>query len=236
MGLKTRFTPVEKVTSAGLLATLSEPEAKQAAADFAREGRDEAIRVNQAALGRVPTYTTTVDGKEGAPLESVNPNGGSIIFEFDLATEAIAWIAQTLLERSPVDSGEYKRAHMLLADGQETTLSGGNVLPAAEYTFLNPLPYARKIEIGKTEKGRSFVIQVENRIYERVAKDARAKFGAMVDIQFGYRQPTGAYVLKRDTRTAHWKIGARGRSGLSETHRAGAAVLAPSIIVRLKSR
>lgn|SRR5262245_8774446 len=235
MALKTRFDPVEKVTTAEILAALQEPEAKQAAADFAQEGIDEAKQINQSIFGRVPPYTVTVDGKQGAPLNTVNPDGGTIIVEFDLAFDAIAWIAKTLLERSPVDSGEYKRSHMLLADGQETTM-GGNIPPAQEYTFINPVPYARKIEIGKTKKGRSFVIQVENRIYERVAQDARAKFGNLVDIKFGYRQPTGAYTLKRDTRTAHWKIGARGRSGLSKMHRAGAAVLSPSIIVYMKRR
>ena len=48
---------------------------------------------------------------------------------------------------------------------------------ASEYVFLNTVPYARKIEIGKTESGRDFVIQVPNRIYERTANDAQARFG-----------------------------------------------------------
>lgn len=220
MALKIKIDPVERATEASVRADLSLPEQRRAAAQFAQEGLNEAKEINRRILGRVPPYTTTVNGHEGAPLESVNPDGGSIIFEFELATEVLQWIGEALLERSPVVSGAYKRGHTLFADGQETTL-GGNIPPADEYVFLNEVPYARKIEIGKTESGRDFVIQVENRIYERTAKDARAKFGNTVEIKFVYRQLTNAYTLRQ----SHGRRKDRAR---------GAPVSAPAIIVKPK--
>lgn len=225
MALSIRIDPVEKFTEASLRADLSLPEQRQAAAQFARDGLEDAKKTNRSILGRVPPYTTTVDGRKDAQLESVNPDGGSIIFEFDVGVvDALQWIARALVERSPVVSGQYKRGHKLLADGSETSwpAGGGNIPPATEYTFINLVPYARKIEIGKTRAGRAFVIQVPNRIYERTAIDARKeKFGSSADIQFAYRQAVGAYTLKHS-------------SGRRKDRQRGAAVGTPAIIVKFK--
>lgn len=222
MALKVRINPVEKVTTASILGR-SLAERKKVAADYVRTDLEEAKRTNASIIGHVPKYTTTVDGRANAPLESVNPDGGSIIVEFEQAAligEVLQWIGRTLTERSPYVSGAYKQGHKLLADGQEVAMSG-KIEPAEEYTFVNMVPYARRIEIGKTKSGRSFVLQVENRIYERTAKDAKAKFGKAADIQFAYREATGAH------RLAHSSGRGRGR-------RTGDAVSAPAIIVRLK--
>jgi hypothetical protein len=43
----------------------------------------------------------TVDGQRGCAVDSVNPDGGSIIVEFELVGDVLTWIAQTLLDRSP---------------------------------------------------------------------------------------------------------------------------------------
>lgn len=220
MALSVKIDPVEKVTAVSLRRDLSTPEARKIAADFARAGLEEAKRINQRALGRVPPYTQTVDGKAGAPLESVNPDGGSIIFEFELVTGVLQWIARELTARSPVVSGAYRAGHKLFADGAETTL-GGNIPPADEYVFLNAVPYARKIEVGKTEAGRSFVIQVQNKIYQRTASDARKQFGPAADIRFEFRQTTKAYTLRRS-------------QGRHRARQAGSAISAPAIIVKSK--
>jgi hypothetical protein len=110
----------------------------------------------------------------------------------------------------------------------------GDVL-AREYTFINMVPYARRIEIGKTKSGRSFALQVENRIYERTAKDAKAKFGKAADIQFGYRESVGAYSLKQD-QVSRYFIGGRiyHAPTIRKDRAKGTAVSTPAIIVRLK--
>lgn len=220
MAISVKIDPVERVTTASIRADLSLPEQRKAAAEFARQGIEEAKQINRSVLGRVPPYITTVDGRQGAALESVNPDGGQIITEFELVGDVLVWIASELEARSPVASGRYRRGHTLFADGREIP-RGAAVPPASEYIYLNREPYARKIEIGKTESGRAFVIQVPNRIYERTAKDARSRFGNIADIQFAYREMASAYMLRRS-------------SGRRRDRRAGATVSSPAIIVRLR--
>lgn len=191
MPVRARIDPVERITEAQIRADLLLPEQKRAAADFVRAGIAEADATNQRILGRIPPKTITVDGRRGAALESVNPNGGDVIVEYDVFVDVLRQIADMLVERSPVVSGAYKRGHTLFADGREVPL-GGNIPLADEYVFINSVPYARKIEVGKTKSGRAFVIQVPNRIYERTAKDAKSRFGNSADISFGYRQAQGS--------------------------------------------
>jgi hypothetical protein len=216
--LKVQINPVEKDVEAMLRADLSRAEQQKVAAEYARVGIEEAKEINRRILGRVPPYTVTVDGSRGARLESVNPNGGAIIVEFELIEGLLRWIADELVKRSPVVSGDYRRGHTLFADGKEVAI--GDTIPAAEeYTFTNTVPYARKIEVGHTKSGRAFVLQVPNRIYERTAKDARGRFGNTADIKFAFRDVAGAYTLRHS-------------SGRRKGRQRGNAVSSPAIIIR----
>lgn len=114
----------------------------------------------------------------------------------DADAEVLSFIAQELRDRSPVLTGAYREAHELYADGQmianAADVTEDMELPeAGEFSFTNTLPYARKIEIGKTKSGRSFVINAEPNLYERVAADARARFGNSADIRFEMRAVIG---------------------------------------------
>jgi hypothetical protein len=226
MPVRARIDPVERVTEAQIRADLQLPDQKKAAADFVRAGIAEADSTNQRILGRVPPRTITVDGRKGAALETVNPNGGNVVVEYEIFVDVLRQIANLLLERSPVRSGKYRRGHTLFADGREVPI-GGEIPLADEYVFINTVPYARKIEVGKTKAGRAFVIQVPNRIYERTAKDAKSRFGNSADISFGYRQAQGAYTLRRTN--------ASGNTGGGRNDRhAGASLTSPSITVRTR--
>jgi hypothetical protein len=233
MALSVRIEPIEKNVSAMISRDLSPDEQRRIAAEFARRGIDDAKQINGNILGRIPPMAVTVDGVPNAPLESVNPNGGSIIVEFELIGEVLKWIANELVARSPVLSGAYKAGHTLYADGQPIAID--TVVPNAdEYVFANVVPYARKIEIGKTKAGRPFVIQVPNQIYERVAKDARSKFGNIAKITFGYREAVGAYRLKRDQAVRRFGKGGARLSRPRSDRRAGSVVSSPAIIIRMR--
>lgn len=189
MALKIKLDPIERMTLATVLGETL-PERKAAAAQFAREGIAEADGLNRQILGRVPPKVVTVDGRNGASLDSVNPDRGSIIVEYELVNDVLRWIGKTLVERSPVISGDYVNGHTLFVDGREIKL-GGEIPFAEEYAFTNQVPYARKIEIGKTQSGRAFVVQVPNKIYERTARDARSRFGNLAKVEFTYRGIVG---------------------------------------------
>lgn len=189
MAVKVRITPFEKTIQLLVDGRLSPEARSKRVAAFARDEIAAADEKNRRALGAVPPKTVTVDGKQGAALESVNPDRGIIIAEWSLVSDVLQWIYATLRARSPIVKGDYLKGHTLYADGAEC--DADNPPLASEYTFLNLVPYSRKIEIGKTESGRDFVIQVENRIYERTASDARSRFGNIAKIRFTYQSTVG---------------------------------------------
>jgi hypothetical protein len=190
MAVKTRIDSFSKTYEIIVNEALSRPAQQKAIARFARDKIDAADAINMRALGRVPPKTITVDGRRDAPLESVNPDRGRIIAEWRMVEDVLAWIYATLKQRSPVISGAYRRGHKLYADNVEANPSRPPL--ASEYLFLNTVPYARKIEIGKTKAGRNFVIQVDPKIYQRTAQDARAKFGNIAKVSFTYSSAFGS--------------------------------------------
>jgi hypothetical protein len=189
MAVRVKIQPFEKTIKIIVDRNLSPQARSQRVAAFARQEIEAADAQNAKVLGSAPPKTVTVDGKQGAALESVNPDRGVIIAEWRLVGEVLTWIMETLKQRSPVISGKYRDSHTLFADGSET--NAANPPLAQEYTFLNPVPYSRKIEVGKTRAGRDFVIQVPNRIYERTADDAKARFGNIAKIRFTYQSAVG---------------------------------------------
>lgn len=212
------------------------PEAQgRAAAQFAREAIADADATNKRILGRIPPRTVTVDGVAGAPLERVKPAGGSIIAEWEIVGDVLIWIARTLEDRSPRVKGDYLRGHTLFADGVEVPATQ-NVPVAEEYTFVNVVPYSRILEVGKTDAGRDFLIQVPNRIYERTGRDAKALF-KNVKIQSRFISLSDSYKLKFIQRSRHFRGGKAIYSSRQRPDRvAGASITYPAIIVSQLNR
>jgi hypothetical protein len=129
-----------------------------------------------------------VDGREGAALASVKPDG-VIVRDYELVIDVLVFIADTLRTLSPVGKGPdkrpghpgfFKKSHTVFADGREVPLT--EQLPeASEYVFLSTAPYARRIEKRST-------------IYEMVAAKASARFGNIAKVRFSYRSPILSYV------------------------------------------
>lgn len=198
---------------------LSDKAVATSLADFAREGIASARQHNRRALGYEPRSTIRVDGRAGVPLDSVKRE---IVAEFELVGAALRQIAEMLVAASPVVSGAYLKGHRLYADGREVNVpTAGDVPAAAEYVFTNLVPYARRIEIGRRADGRWFVLQVPPRVYERVAKAARSRFGNLLSIAYGFKAPIGGTIVPYG--------GARSRRGGDER-----AARAPAITVKVR--
>jgi hypothetical protein len=166
-------------------------------AEKAREVLSKAKADNKQAVGREVPYDQFVDGREGAPLESINPKGGVIAFRFHLIGDVLKYIGEQLEMHSPVLTGRYKRSHILLADGVEVD-PDAEFPPAETYAFVNTTPYARKIERGLSK-------QAADGVYEVVADLARRRYGNMATIKFTYRSVILPYVAlggKRGGRAA----------------------------------
>jgi len=197
MALSVRIQPISRELELFVKEDLG-PKARSAMlAAFAAEAIAEAAQQNAKVLGRVPPYDVYVDGREGAPLTSVKPEG-TIRAEFQLVNEALAWIATQLQLHSPVLTGRYAKSHELFADGVDTE-NPNAAPPAEEYVFLNTQPYARKIEgyrgLGGVVHRAPSSPQAPDGVYQAVATLAQRRFGNVAKITFSYRTAIGGEII-----------------------------------------
>lgn len=177
MTTRARVDSIERDITAIINRDLSAEAQSLAFASFAREQLAAAQAQNKQALGVVPPHETYVDGRSTEALEAVRPDG-SIVFEFSLIGDALAFIGKALVEASPVKTGKFAASFLVLADGVVVP-AGSSFPPAKSYTFVNTQPYARKIE-------RGFSSQSPDGVFGVVAALADRRFGNIVDIRWGY--------------------------------------------------
>ena len=197
MALKTRVQPISRDLDLFLSEDLGSKARSAMLAAFAAETIEEAKAQNKQVLGVVPPHEIYVDGREGAPLASVKPDG-TIRAEFQLVNEALAWISTQLQMHSPVLTGHYASSHELFADGVDTE-NPNAAPPAEEYVFLNTQPYARKIEgyrglAGVVHRAPSSP-QAPDGVYQAVATLAQRRFGNVAKITFSYRTAIGGDII-----------------------------------------
>lgn len=132
---------------------------------------------------------TAVDGRRGAPLESVRLDGGTIdtLFPFPIA-DLLEYIDYLLITRSPVLSGRYSRSHRLFADGIETDPDHPD-LNASSYTFTSSLPYARKIEGSQTREPQGSA--PKEGVYRGAVALANQRYGNVARIAFTFQGIVG---------------------------------------------
>lgn len=153
--------------------------------------RDRALAQNAAALGYAPKFETIVDGARGRSEEQVRP-GGTILYLFQVGGALLEQAADAtiaaLLALSPVLTGRYRDAHRFMVNGDERSVpEGGEPIGLAEtdvVSFVNLLPYARRIEKGWSG-------QAPNGVYEAAAAIVRSRFGGVVNIRFSYDRYPG---------------------------------------------
>ena len=174
-------------------------------AQAARQAWAEAQAINRRALGHDPAFEQFVDGRRGAPLESVK-RGGRIIFLFavggELLTRAVDDAINTFLRVAPVGRGKdkhpglYRDSLILLVNGtQRDFLTEGAVVefkPDDIVSLTDLQPYARRIE-----RGWSF--QAPNGVMEIVTQRMRAEFGGVLNIAFSWDHYPGFAVGRTHT-------------------------------------
>lgn len=164
---------------------------RQETAKVAKQLFSEAKAQNQAVLGRVPSSTTTVDGRKGAKEETVKRRG-KIEYEFDLVEQDVFdFIRDQLIKHSPVGAeadkrpghpGLYRRSHVLFA-GFDMVAPGEPIPVAEDYNFVSVVPYARKIE-GIPANRPPLSNQAPQGVYQVVAELAQKKFRKVANIKF----------------------------------------------------
>lgn len=196
VALTIKADPIDKDVDLLFSETLSPAARSRLLALAAKDELKDAEETNRNVLGRVPPHKTFVDGSEGLPEERVKPDG-AIVYEFQLDAEVLQYISDMLRKYSPVGAagdrhpGLYKKSHAIFADHVEVP-PGAVIPPAQTYTFVNLLPYARKIETGESP-------MAPEGVYEVVAAMARSRFSKIARIVFTYQAAIAAG-SKRQTR------------------------------------
>lgn len=161
---------------------------------------------------------------------------GPIVYEYKYFADVVQFALDALRKASPVRSGDYVGSHTLYVNGQPVDAIPARLSASDEIWIANPVPYARRLEIGKTKAGRDFVIQVPNRIYERVAKQVvLPRFRNSAKVSFGYVTIPNAHVIKGGL-SSHYATGrAAGKRGggtmRKRRQRVGEMVRAPAIFI-----
>lgn len=92
-------------------------------------------------------WTRKVNGTADAPESDLQP-GGAIIYNFSDLSQAVILALETCRNKSPVSSGDYRDAWIVMVTGGVWTGDLEDLPSGVEVTISNPVPYARKIDVG----------------------------------------------------------------------------------------
>lgn len=148
-------------------------------AAFARKTLAETIAAGKAP----PTYRRYVDGNEGAPEESVRPDG-AILYRFSVLSQAAVFVLSYLSARAPVDTGRLRRSFVLFV--RERGRYGNMIraesfdpqrmnVAADEVTISNKQPYSRKADVQRVGT-RKLVFNRRENMYYDAAEAVRQRF------------------------------------------------------------
>jgi hypothetical protein len=176
-----------------------------------------AKRLNAEVLATDPrptSYKRFVDGREGAPEEAVKATG-VILYIYQRLDMVAQFALETLKERSPVLTGAYRDAHTMFIRGQAVT-DLKSWQSGDEIVIANPLPYARKIELGKMKMR----VPGTDHVYQQAEQIVNRKFGNLARVKFTYQGIVGFQKMAGVSARA---IG--GKAGNKSAHRYPALVI-----------
>lgn len=199
VAIQTKVEPIDRDVRLIIDEVLSPQARSRQLASGARVYIREGDEINRRVLGRIPPRKTLVDGREGAALESVRPDG-VIIAEWELVGDLLFVIAEQLRAVSPVRSGRYRASHTLFADGVEVAI--GKTVPLAnEYVFLSDVPYAVKIEGVPGRPAQSK--KAPRGVYQITAAKMNRQYGNVARVRFAWRALHSGFTGKSGNRSSN---------------------------------
>jgi len=164
-----------------------------------------------AADPRPVTFKRFVDGREGAPEETVKGDG-TILYNYPRIALVAEYALEVLRENSPIGAGDdphpgaYRDSHTLFFNGK---VVGVEEIAAAwkmgdEVAISSLVPYARKIEVGSGH------IKVNGgyQVYLKSQKTVAKRYGNMAKIYMTFRPISGG-----DTALERWASATKIVSG-----------------------
>lgn len=205
-------------------------EAQKLLVRVAREGNAKIIAEQTARAGYPPEVEAYANTPGNRNLDSVKLPG-PIVFRYRYHREILSAALEELRKASPVISGLYRDSHTVFVNGIPIAGVPASLKPGDEIFIANPVPYSRRLEVGLTESGRAFVLQVEPNIYGRVMRNVLIpRYRRVAKISLTYVTIPGAYIIKGRL-PSHYiaKGGVRRR----RRQQVGAPVRAPAILISL---
>lgn len=193
--------------------------AKELAA-LARSELSKAIQEGEAS----DRYDRYVNGNHGASEDSVVPPG-PILYVFHYWTEIIEFSLQSLIERSPEKSGDYKHSWFVMTPGGRVS-SFDDIPIASTVIITNDRPYSRKIDVGHMQ------MSVPPGIVEDIRKQVMSRFGNIVTAKRILMPLPNGYILKGVFRRGHRQ---HARKKLRPDTVAGAAMTYPALVLNMKA-
>jgi hypothetical protein len=192
-----------------------ESDSKALLIDTAHNGHRR-IMADAASKGLEPSWEAYANTPGNSNLETVQLPG-PIVYNYRYLVDLIKFALEELRRQSPVTSGKYKRSHTVYVNDQPVGDTIPSTIKSGDRIYIaNPVPYARRLEIGLAGHGtRPFLIQVPNRIYERVTQMTQAEGKGRAKIKMGYVD-LGVGSLRRSSGRRHHRM-------------AGAAIKSPAI-------
>ncbi|GBQ95477.1 hypothetical protein ACFFGF_09920 [Asaia lannensis] len=166
-----------------------------------------------------PSWRRYVDGKADAPETSVRLDG-AILYRFNLTSEAAEAALALCRSTSPVRSGRFRDAWVLICDGKPWKKPLKDLPADGTILIVNPMPYARKIETGALEPRirRNQIERVRQTLMRRCPTLSFGKIFVRLSSGIASSAP---YIL-------------RGASGERRT-RAGTIMTYPALQITLRS-
>lgn len=149
-----------RIATAGL-------EAEEISKELARYARAELAKAISA--GASPQYGQYVNGRQGAPEESVVPPG-PIVYEFTNWPLIINAALAELQKRAPRKSGRFASSFIVIVNGRAVATDFTKIEPGAEIIITNFQPTVRKAEVG-------YLGIPENRLFDGAKNAMSRRFG-----------------------------------------------------------
>lgn len=136
---------------------------------------------------RPSSFDRIVDGVSGVSEENVKPHG-IIIYRYKRLEGLTKKVMEKLFDLSPVLSGDYRNNHTMMVNGE--VVRNLKDWDGSPITIFNPLPYARKIELGRMHMR----VSGTSRVYQQAAQALTASYGRVMKTRFTFIQWSGRRV------------------------------------------
>lgn len=199
------------------------------AADLLKElavTTDREIRTEQKGRrGIEPFMALVVDSKPATDLSSVKASS-TVVELFDYRSEIVLACFQECRARAPFVSGAYRDGFFAIVDDRRyaplVVPTPAALAEATTVVVTNSVPYARRLEVGKTKDGGWFVFRADPHIIEAASLVVKAEFGGVARIRFNWMEGVVRQTNKKSNRTS----GKRSHEGKSKNR-------APAIFIDL---